>query len=127
LKVAEPQAVHDRILEGFPYAALERFERESQLPREVVQEVIQLPARTLARRKDSGRLSPEESERLYRLASLFSKAVELFETDVLAAREWMRTPRPALGNRTPVELAKTEVGARQVEDLIGRLGHGVFT
>ncbi len=127
LRASGPQAVHDRILEGFPYAALERFERESEFPKEVVQEAIQLPARTLARRKESGRLSPDESERLYRLAYVFSKVVALFEADAAAARVWMRTPRAALGGRTPLDLVRTEVGARQVEDLIDRLEYGVFT
>lgn len=44
-----------------------------------------------------------------------------------AARAWLSTPAPALANRTPVEVAATDVGAREVESLIDRLEHGVFS
>jgi uncharacterized protein (DUF2384 family) len=32
-----------------------------------------------------------------------------------------------LGGKTPLEYADTEPGAREVEDLLGRLEHGVFS
>ena len=44
-----------------------------------------------------------------------------------AAREWLSEPSPELGGRTPFEFSKTEIGSRDVEDLIGRLGYGVFS
>jgi uncharacterized protein (DUF2384 family) len=40
---------------------------------------------------------------------------------------WLRSPNRALGGESPLALSKTEVGAREVENLIGRLEHGVFT
>lgn len=69
----------------------------------------------------------EESERLLRLSSVFEKAVELFEGDVAAAVNWLVSPRKALGDHTPLEYSRTELGAREVEGLIGRLEHGVFS
>jgi putative toxin-antitoxin system antitoxin component (TIGR02293 family) len=56
----------------------------------------------------------------------FDKAVGLFEGDVAAARAWLETPSKALGSETPLAAVETEIGAREVEDLIGRLEHGVF-
>ncbi len=81
----------------------------------------------MARRRDKGRLKPAESERLLRLSFLFEQAVDLFEEDVDAARNWLETPNVGLGGETPLRLAETELGAREVENLMGRLDHGVFS
>ena len=62
-----------------------------------------------------------------RASRVFERAVDLFEGDAPAATRWLRTPQAGLGGRKPLELASTDVGAREVEDLIGRLEHGVFS
>jgi putative toxin-antitoxin system antitoxin component (TIGR02293 family) len=106
---------------------LERFRKTSLLPLDVILRVVQLPPRTLARRKARNKLSGPESERLVRLSFVFDKAVELFEGDPEAARQWLRSPAPALGGLTPLAAVETELGAQEVESLIGRLEHGVFS
>ena len=58
---------------------------------------------------------------------VLGKALKMFEGDSRAAERWLSSPRRALGGATPLELAKTEAGAREVEALIGRLEHGVFS
>jgi putative toxin-antitoxin system antitoxin component (TIGR02293 family) len=58
---------------------------------------------------------------------LFGKTLELFEGDRDAATEWLTTAQPALGGSVPLDLAKSDVGAREVERLVGRLEHGVFS
>ncbi len=58
---------------------------------------------------------------------IIRKAVVLFEGRKEAAMRWLHSPRPALGNPTPLELAKTKAGAKKVEDLIARLEDGVFS
>jgi putative toxin-antitoxin system antitoxin component (TIGR02293 family) len=62
-----------------------------------------------------------------RLAALYRKAVELFEGNTSAAIKWLQSPNKALGNVSPLELAESKKGARAVEDLIGRLEHGVYS
>ena len=37
------------------------------------------------------------------------------------------TPKRALGNITPLRCCDTDVGAREVEALLGRIEHGVFS
>jgi uncharacterized protein (DUF2384 family) len=44
-----------------------------------------------------------------------------------AAKGWMKTPNKSLAGQTPLEYRDTEPGARDVEDLLGRIGHGVFS
>ena len=81
----------------------------------------------MTRRKRDGRFLPDESDRLLRASRLFGKTLELFETDRDTATEWLTTAQPALGGAVPIDLAKSEVGAREVERLLGRLEHGVFS
>jgi putative toxin-antitoxin system antitoxin component (TIGR02293 family) len=89
--------------------------------------LIGIPERTLARRRVAGKLTPEESERLLRVASIFEKAAELFEGDLEAAVGWLTSPKKALGQQQPLLYARTELGAREVENLLGRLEYGVFS
>jgi putative toxin-antitoxin system antitoxin component (TIGR02293 family) len=112
---------------GFPFATLRTLHANSGLPLFLLASIIGIPERTLARRKASGRLASEESERLLRIANLFEKCLELFEGDVAAAANWLTTPKKALNQQPPLMYARTEFGAREVEDLIGRLEYGVFS
>jgi len=126
LDPADPIRVHKSLLSGLPFSALAAFEEASGLRRRRLAEIIAVGERTLDRRQKEKRLHPGESERLYRLASLYRLATELFNGDREAAGRWMEAPRPALGGESPLDLARTEVGARRVETLIGQLEHGVY-
>lgn len=117
----------DQIHRGLSFSAFARFQRNTLLSNQVLAAIVEIPERTLARRKEAGRLQPDESDRLVRAARVFARALELFEGDVDAARQWLLTPRPALGGRKPLEFAKTDVGAIEVDNLIGRLEHGIPT
>lgn len=61
------------------------------------------------------------------VARVIARAIELFEGDRAAARIWLTTHHRALGDHTPLEFAKTDVGAIEIENLIGRLEHGIPT
>lgn len=119
-------SLHRQVKAGFPFAALEKLSRSVELSTATVADAINLPARTFQRRKVKDRLRPDESDRLVRLTRIFGKAIELFDGNVAAAGNWLRTPVAALGGGLPLELVQTEPGAREVEALIGRLEHGVF-
>ncbi|HYB13425.1 MAG TPA: antitoxin Xre/MbcA/ParS toxin-binding domain-containing protein [Myxococcota bacterium] len=110
---------------GFPFSSLEDFKLETALPWEAICALVQLPMRTLTRRRAAGRLDSPESDRLLRAARLFHQMLELFEGDKNAARTWFTRPQRGLGGATPLAFARTEAGAREVEQLLGRLEHGV--
>ncbi len=112
---------------GLSYRTFERFRRNTSLSFERVADLIDIPRRTMTRRKREGRFLPDESDRLLRASRLFAKTLELFAGDRNAATEWLTTAQPALGGSVPLDLAKSEVGAREVERLVGRLEHGVFS
>jgi putative toxin-antitoxin system antitoxin component (TIGR02293 family) len=109
------------------FQALLRLESQSGIGIALLSSLIGIPERTLARRKTAGRLTPEESERLFRISSIVERAVELFEGNMDAAVNWLLTPRKALDHQQPLHYCRTELGAREVESLIGRLEHGVFS
>lgn len=127
LQADDVVALTEALKSGLAFATLTRFQEKSRLPMKAVLHVLQIPPRTLARRKAAGSLTRQESERLARLAGLFDKAVALFEGKEAAAATWLQTPTKALGDHTPLSLSETEVGGRAVEDLLGRLEHGVYS
>ena len=72
-------------------------------------------------------MQPDESDRLVRLARVFSRAIEMYVGNVDAAKDWLIRSNRVLGGASPFEMAKTDVGAREVENLITRIEHGVFS
>ena len=112
---------------GFPWRSFEHLSRNLTLAQEDAAALLGIPRRTLARRKSAGRFAPDESDRLLRLARLLGRALELFDGDHESATEWLLSAQPVLGGATPLDMLKTELGAREVEKLIGRLEHGVFS
>lgn len=127
LRNYDPVSVVDHIRRGLPYAAFERFHRNTELPYRILAQVAEIPERTLARRKKSGRFSPDETDRLVRTSRIVARAIELFDGSTESAQRWLTSPVSALGGRTPIEFASTGVGAIEVESLIGRLTHGIPT
>jgi putative toxin-antitoxin system antitoxin component (TIGR02293 family) len=113
--------------DGLPFTAFERLRHGLDLSAKDLAGLILLSPRTLARRKDQGRLRPDESDRLVRVARIFGRAIELFEGDAVAARMWLARANTVLGGASPLEMVTSEVGAREVDGLIGRLEHGVFS
>jgi putative toxin-antitoxin system antitoxin component (TIGR02293 family) len=120
------QLIRD-IEQGLPMGALESLALGLGMAMPELARHLGIPARTLARRKTAGRLSPDESERLVRVARLLEKTMALFDWDGSEARQWLRQPKQALAGRSPLDYAKTEIGAREVENLLGRIEHGVFS
>lgn len=123
----DPWELARRIERGLPFRSFVELRRELGLSREATARLVRIPSRTLARRQRERRLAPEESERVVRLGRVLAAAIELFEGDRDGARAWLGRANRALGGRTPLDACRTEVGAREVEALIGRLEHGVVS
>lgn len=110
---------------GFPWKSFERLMQNMAVSSDHLAEIVGIPRRTLARRKIEKRFTSDESERLLRGARVFAKSLRLFDGDRDAAVEWLLTLEVALG-RAPAELIRTDVGAREVERVLGALEHGVI-
>jgi putative toxin-antitoxin system antitoxin component (TIGR02293 family) len=117
-----------RVKAGLPVAEFDALRELLGLSVEGLAGKIGISIATLSRRRQSGRrLDAGRSDRLLRFARLFRLAVELHDGDEEAARDWLRKPARALDGEAPLNHADTEAGAREVENLIGRLEHGVYT
>lgn len=127
-----PVRAHDfagliRLIEaGMPMDVVDQFQELSGIPLLRIAKLLRIPPRTLARRREEGRLSAEESDRLVRVARLVAAATTLFAGSVPDAVEWLSKPLAALGGVTPLDVADTEAGSHEVETVIGQLEHGVF-
>jgi putative toxin-antitoxin system antitoxin component (TIGR02293 family) len=112
------------ISEGLPKRALERLSARLYEDRRIASayKFKVVPQATWKRR--SKRLSVDESEKTKRLARVLAAAEYVWD-DREKAREWMSKPHRELNGRTPLEVARTELGARRVEDLLDKLHFGL--
>lgn len=111
---------------GLPVEEFEELRRCLGLPAERLASLLGISRATLHRRKLAGRLDALESDRVVRFARLTGRAVEVLES-ADAARKWLNSPQAGLGGAVPLEYAETELGAREVEDLLGRMDAGVYS
>lgn len=120
-------ALIDKVEEGLPFEAFEKLARLLDTSAGDLAQRLRIPARTLQRRKRSGVLSVEESERLLRLSRIVQASFELFEGDRQAAIAWLGRENRGLAGQTPLKMSSTELGGEEVLNLIGRLEYGVFS
>ncbi|TLD72855.1 DUF2384 domain-containing protein [Phragmitibacter flavus] len=111
---------------GLPVRELDDLRSSLDLSMEKLVPMLGISKATLHRRMTKGRLDPAESDRVVRFAKLMGKAVEVMESPE-NARKWLSAPQVGLGGAIPLEYAETEVGAREVENLLGRIEYGVYS
>ncbi len=116
------------IEKGLPPRAIDRLKKALGLNDEEVSSTLGVSQKTISRLRSQPKkkLGVGVGDRVYRAAHVFSLATSVFE-DEETAREWLRSPNIGLGNQVPLDLLATEVGAREVEDLLGRIEHGVLS
>jgi putative toxin-antitoxin system antitoxin component (TIGR02293 family) len=124
--VRNEEQLRTRLREGLPYASFEAVRSAFGLTLADLGAVLGVPQRTLARRKRQRRLRPDESDRLARLARIAAQAEEVLGSREKATR-WLHASNRALANDTPVSRIDTDLGARQVEAVIGRIAHGIYS
>jgi putative toxin-antitoxin system antitoxin component (TIGR02293 family) len=121
--LASQRDLCEAIREGFPPAVVEELMQASGLTLKELAEALDLSARSLQRRRRSGRLARFESDRLYRLARIVALAQQSLGNRESAAR-WLKRSNRALGGAAPISAMDTELGARQVEEVLGRIAYG---
>jgi len=124
-EVHGPIEMARRVRHGLPWAAFEALVAALAISQAELAATLHIRARTLSRRKDAGKLEAMESDRLFRLARVFSHALEVFETPE-RARDWLESDNRALSGDKPLELLDTDAGAREVDEVLGRIEHGIF-
>ncbi|MBC8064828.1 MAG: DUF2384 domain-containing protein [Chlorobia bacterium] len=123
-KVRDLNGLRVRIESGLPTKSIDhvltgvgnRTER-AELRNKIV------PRSTLARRGDT--LTQEESERLERVARVISLAEQTWEGEEQEAWKFLNRAHPELDGLEPIDVALTEIGARQVEELLQKIEYGL--
>jgi putative toxin-antitoxin system antitoxin component (TIGR02293 family) len=111
---------------GLPVLELINLQKSLAVPMDKLVPMLGISKATLHRRMAEGRLGSAESDRVVRFARLMGKAIEVMESEE-NARRWLTSPQFGLGGAVPLDYAETEVGAREVEDLLGRIEYGVYS
>src|SRR5579883_106879 len=112
---------------GLPVRYLIDLQASLDVPVERLAPMLGISKATFHRRKGSGeKLGTAESDRVVRFARLLGKAIKVFGNEE-DARQWLNSRQFGLGGAVPLDYAKTEVGAREVENLLGLIEYGVYS
>ena len=125
-KAKHPTDLIRQIQKGLRFSELETLQNSIDMPFEQLAAKLCISRSTLQRRKAAGRLSPDESDKVMRLSRLLEHATKVFG-DIEKARAWLKFPQRGLGGAVPLDYAETEVGAREVDNLLGRIDYGVYS
>jgi putative toxin-antitoxin system antitoxin component (TIGR02293 family) len=111
---------------GLRVSAIDALVEELDVPRTKLLPTLRIARRTMERRKQTGRLLPAESERVYRLAKILAIAESVLGNRDKASH-WLKTSNHALGGGVPLSLLETEAGADEVANILGRIEHGAYS
>ena len=121
-----PAKMIEQVQGGLRVQELETLRDSLEVPMEKLASKLGISKATLHRRKAQGRLGPAESDRVVRFARLMGKAAKVLG-GIEEARQWLNSPQFGLGGAVPLDYAGTEIGAREVENLLGRIEYGVYS
>lgn len=110
---------------GLPVESFDDLREHLNLSDNYLAQIVQIPKRTLTRRRLKGRFNTDESERVMRSTQVYEMAADVFGNSE-KARRWLKKPARGLGGRIPLEYADTYIGANEVIKLLGRIDHGIF-
>ena len=115
----------DSVEAGLPLTAIADFVANSGLQFKDIYEVV-IPARTLKHRRDRKEaLNLDESDKFARLVRVYDLTVKVFGDKEKALR-WLNREKHRFDERTPIQMLRTEVGGRLVENMLGQIEHGMF-
>jgi putative toxin-antitoxin system antitoxin component (TIGR02293 family) len=125
--VKKPGDLAKLVRKGLPASSVTALAQKLEVGNSVLSRKLRIPLRTLTRRlSQRSRLTAAESDRTVRLARVYAHAVAMIGDEEKAVA-WLRTPNRALGGERPLDQLDTDLGARAVEDILGRIAYGVYS
>jgi putative toxin-antitoxin system antitoxin component (TIGR02293 family) len=116
--------MEELLRQGLPVSVLGNFRENWGFTIMELAGSLSIPKSTLMRMLERrNRMALADSDRVYRLASILTLAEEAIGNREKAQR-WLRQPNQVLGNETPLRALETEIGARRVEQVLGRIAYG---
>ena len=111
------------IREGFPQSVIHSLMQAAGISLKELAAILDVSSRSLQRRRRSGKLARFESDRLYRVARIVALAKQSIGDAGLAV-QWLKRPSRALAGKIPLQIIDTELGARAVENVLGKIAYG---
>jgi putative toxin-antitoxin system antitoxin component (TIGR02293 family) len=125
--VRKPEDLAKLVRQGLPVTTIATLAEKLSLGNAVLLRKLGIPQRTITRHLSRrGRLTAAESDRAARLARVYAQAVTMIGNEERAV-QWLLTPNRALGGERPLNRLDTDAGAREVEDVLGRIAYGVYS
>lgn len=125
LKARSAKVLRERVENGLPYNSFKTLEKRMGVSAKDLSEMLSIPKTTLSRREKEGNFKIDESDRVYRFADLLAQAIEMLGGDEEKGSLWLQKQRAVFNGHSAIVHARTELGAREVEKVIGRIRHGV--
>lgn len=125
--VTQPDDLARIVRKGLPALSVTALAGKLHMANRALSRKLGIPQRTLTRRLgQTSLLTPAESDRTVRMARVYANAVEMIG-DREKAIAWLGTPNRALGGESPLDQLDSDIGARMVEDILGRIAYGVYS
>jgi putative toxin-antitoxin system antitoxin component (TIGR02293 family) len=121
----DPALMRAAVKEGFEIGWFDHLAKLFGASGTVFATIVGIESRTLTRRRREGKLTQRESNALYHLAVLYEHALDVLG-DAETVRNWFNTPEPDFADVSPLALLDTAPGIKEVDQLLGRIEHGVF-
>ncbi len=111
---------------GISAAQLEALQKSTGLENHHLARILQVTTRTLQNKKGSDKMSISVTEKALKLSRLYQNGYFTFG-DKSNFKAWMRSPVLALNNKTPLSYLDTQFGFELVEQILGRIAHGIIS
>jgi putative toxin-antitoxin system antitoxin component (TIGR02293 family) len=113
----------EKIQQGLPAKAIPALASDLLLPIGDLVGFLGLSPRTLRNR--TRKLTADEAQRGFRAFRILRRATDVLG-DEEAARNWMKTPQRALGEKRPLDLIAVDIGAEEVLNVLGAIEEGSY-
>lgn len=114
------------IRSGLPKSGVDAFLAQTNVGSEQLCRVLHISTRQLKRYNPDQKLPTEQSNFLYELTRIYTRAVDILG-DKHTAEHWLGRPQIALGDQSPLQLLDTTEGVRYVDDLLTQIEHGFYS
>jgi putative toxin-antitoxin system antitoxin component (TIGR02293 family) len=116
----------DAVESGLPVSVLTEFLSASGMSSRDIYEVV-ISARTLKQRmKRKQPLTMDEGDKLLRLIRVFDQATRVFGNREKALY-WLTKQKSRFSERRPVQMLRTDLGSRMVEEMLVQIDEGIYT
>lgn len=124
--VEDPAVRYGKAHDGISKSEFLAIVAQSGLNLTEFSKLLPVSKRTIEKVKEFDLLSPQVSDRVLRIASLYAFGTEVLG-DLSEFQEWIQSPLIALGGQPPIAFLDSETGISMVHDIIGRIAYGVYS